>query len=226
MAFPIGLVGATLGSVFGMALSAGMLRIGRSVACAVLGLPLLLLGERTAPPRQLRRVATTIEVAAPPEVVWDHVVGFSDLPPPRELVFWLGIAHPTGARLIGRGVGAVRHCEFSTGPLVEPITSWEPPRRLGFDVIRQPPPMDEWSPYRHVHAPHLLGGTFASRRGEFLLEPMPGGSTRLRGTTWYEIDMAPASYWGLWSDIFIGRIHARVLAHVKRLSEADVRQAG
>jgi hypothetical protein len=35
--------------------------------------------------------------------------------------------------------------------------------------------------------------------------------------------MAPEPYWRLWSDAMIHAIHLRVLEHVARLSEADVR---
>jgi hypothetical protein len=33
--------------------------------------------------------------------------------------------------------------------------------------------------------------------------------------------MWPAFYWKAWSDFLIGRIHRRVLDHVKNLSEED-----
>src|SRR5207237_6823083 len=78
----------------------------------------------------IREVVTSVEIAAPPEKVWPHVQGFADLPPPAEWFFRTGIAYPVRARISGTGVGAVRRCEFSTGPFVEPITVWDPPRRL------------------------------------------------------------------------------------------------
>jgi hypothetical protein len=81
--------------------------------------------------------------------------------------------------------------------------------------------MHEWSPYQHVHAPHLAG-SMKSRRGEFRLERLPDNKTRLVGTTWYTLDMAPQIYWKTFSDAIIGRIHERVLDHVKALAEADV----
>jgi hypothetical protein len=174
--------------------------------------------EAAAPPAPLREVASSIVIDAPPEVVWPHVVGFTELPPPTQLAFRLGIAYPIRARIEGSGVGAVRYCEFSTGPFVEPITIWDPPRRLAFDVVSQPEPMDELSPYQQVNAPHLLDG-FVSRRGEFRLVELPGGRTRLEGSTWYQLDMAPQAYWRIYSDALIGSIHERVLAHVKRLAE-------
>jgi hypothetical protein len=117
-------------------------------------------------------------------------------------------------------VGAVRYCEFTTGPFVEPITVWDPPNRLAFNVIEQPEPMHEWSPYEEVYAPHLHD-TMLSQRGQFeLIEK--DGQTLLRGTTWYTLDLAPGSYWRLWSDFVVHRIHMRVLQHVKDLSETPV----
>ena len=78
--------------------------------------------------------------------------------------------------------------------------------------------MREWSPYRHVLARHL-DGYLRVQRGEFRLEPLPGGGTRLSGSTWYEIDVAPRAYWMLWSDALIHSIHGQVLGHIKRLAE-------
>jgi hypothetical protein len=148
------------------------------------------------------------------------VVHFPDLPPPNQWYFRWGIASPQRARIDGQGVGAVRYCEFTTGTFVEPITHWEPGRRLAFDVTDQPAPMFELSPYRHVHPPHL-DGYLRSNRGEFLSIALPGGRTRLEGRTWYAFDMFPQSYWTLWSNLLIQRIHHRVLSHIKQLAEAD-----
>lgn len=164
-------------------------------------------------------VVSAVEINAPPEQVWPHVVGFSNLPPPPNWYFQLGIAYPKRATIDGRGVGAIRRCEFSTGSFVEPITVWDEPHRLAFDVQSQPPPMHELSPYRHVHPPHL-DGYLRCQRGEFRLIELPNGRTRLEGSTWYEFEMYPQDYWTLWSDLCIHRIHLRVLNHVKQLSES------
>jgi len=50
---------------------------------------------------------------------------------------------------------------------------------------------------------------------------LPGGRTRLEGSTWYEYEIFPQDYWTLWSDLLIHRIHKRVLDHIKNLAEAD-----
>jgi hypothetical protein len=170
----------------------------------------------------LHRVDTTIEVKAPPERVWPHVVSFAELPPPTEWIFHAGVAHPLRARIDGHGAGAIRYCEFSTGAFVEPITAWEAPRRLAFDVRSSPAPLAELNPFGDVHPPHLEG-YLASERGEFRLEPLPGGRTRLTGTTWYRHHMFPDRYWQAWSDFIIHRIHRRVLQHIDRLATADAK---
>ena len=55
--------------------------------------------------------------------------------------------------------------------------------------------------------------------GWWFFLPLPGGGTRLEGSTWYVLDMGPAPYWKLWGDAIVHRIHERVLAHIKELSE-------
>jgi hypothetical protein len=78
--------------------------------------------------------------------------------------------------------------------------------------------MHEWSPYARINAPHLLTGLTA-RRGEFRLVALPGGRTRLEGSTWYALELFPQPYWTLWSDALIHAIHQRVLEHVRGLAE-------
>jgi hypothetical protein len=218
MALPIATPLAALGGMMGAAMAASGHHAAPTFAGLLFLLPVAAGIEFAAPPEPERPVTTTIVVDAPPEAVWPNVIGFSDLPPPHELPFQLGIAHPLRARIDGGGVGAVRHCEFSTGAFVEPITVWDEPHVLAFDVAAQPPSMDEWSPYANLSPPHLADG-FTAVRGEFRLTALEGGRTRLDGTTWYRSRLAPVAYWRLWSDALVHAIHRRVLAHVKNLSE-------
>ncbi|MGE0200134.1 MAG: SRPBCC family protein [Candidatus Melainabacteria bacterium] len=190
------------------------------VGLLILAMPLLMGAEvATLPEAPLLAVTTQIDIDAPREVVWRHVVAFSDLPEPTEWYFRTGIAYPIRARINGQGVGAVRHCEFSTGPFVEPITVWDAPHLLRFSVSSQPMPMHELS-WREIRPPHL-DGYLKSEQGQFLLTPLPNDGTRLAGTTWYRHKMWPVGYWRLWSDGIIHRIHQRVLAHIKTLAEGD-----
>jgi hypothetical protein len=185
-------------------------------------LPLLAFGESKLTTPTEREVTTTIEIAAPPEAVWPNVIGFTELPAPPEWFFRLGIAYPQRARIEGRGVGAVRHCEFSTGPFVEPITVWDEPKRLAFDVTSQPPSMQEWSPYGAINAPHIEG-YLVSKGGEFRLIPLPNGHTRLEGTTHYTLAVYPEMYWVGYAEVLLHGIHYRVLSHIKGLSESGAK---
>lgn len=188
---------------------------------AFLTVPMLLgiehWGQTPAP---LLEVKTSVEVQAKPSDVWRQVIAFANLPEPREWLFRLGIAYPMRAEIRGQGPGAIRHCVFSTGPFVEPIQTWDEPRLLKFSVTQNPAPMEEWTPYRSVHPPHL-DGFLVSTGGQFFLESLPGGRTRLEGTTWYYHHLWPASYWQLWSDFIIHRIHQRVLNHIQRMAEHE-----
>ena len=225
MAAPLALALAALGAVFGHAFSRlGPASARRPALWAVGVVPVLIAGEAAAPPLPpLVPVTTAVVVDAPPDVVWTHVVSFSELPPPGDWALRTGIAYPVRATIRGEGVGAVRYCEFTTGPFVEPVTAWEPGRRLAFSVAEQPSPMRERGLFGEVE-PHHLDGYFVSERGQFLLAALPDGRTRLEGTTWYRHHIWPTAYWRLWSDAVLHRIHGRVLRHVAGLAEADARR--
>lgn len=220
MLYPIAIVMGLLGGLIGYAVAVMTPNRATALLLPIAMLPLVAGAELAYRPTPRYEVVSMVEIDAPPQRVWPHVVGFSELPPPPDWYFQLGIAYPQRATITGHGVGAVRRCEFSTGAFVEPITVWDEPRRLAFDVESQPPPMHELSPYRHVHPPHL-DGYLRCQRGEFRLIELPGGRTRLEGSTWYEFEMYPQDYWTLWSDLCIHRIHRRVLNHIKELAEQD-----
>ena len=218
MSLPISACLGFIGAILGAGISRYAKLSSFSPAVMVLALPFMPWVESHAIKAHQDLVLSTIEINVAPEQVWQNVVKFSDLPPAQEWLFKLGVAHPIRARIDGQGVGAVRHCEFSTGAFVEPITVWNKPNQLAFDVKYQPQSMKEVSFYDHVDAPHLHG-YFRSIRGEFRLIPLSGGRTRLEGRTWYEMDIQPGWYWQIYGRWFIHKIHLRVLSHIKHLSE-------
>lgn len=211
---PIGAMGGLIGKMIADATQ----RPASELAAALVVLPLIAGGETLLVSPGENMVLTVVEVDAPPEVVWENVVDFPDRTEQAAWYFTWGVACPLRATIEGQGVGATRFCEFTTGTFVEPITAWEHPSRLAFDVTHQPPALIELSPYRHVHPPHF-SGYLTSKRGEFRLIALPGGRTRLEGRTWYTFAMYPQRYWTLWSDTLIHRIHGRVLEHIKQISE-------
>lgn len=219
MAIPLAMVAGLMGGVMGHQIAS---ETGGSLRPAVLGMFALPLAAIVEPSRAtgvaLHEVRSSVEIAASPMTVWSQVIAFPPMPEPTTWFFRLGIAYPKYARIEGEGVGAVRYCVFSTGPFVEPITVWEPGKRLAFDVRSSPVPLRELTPYDSVMPPHLKG-FLQSRRGEFRIIALPNGHTRLEGSTWYSVAMGPEGYWQVYGDYLIHRIHLRVLEHIRVESE-------
>jgi uncharacterized membrane protein YhaH (DUF805 family) len=224
MAAPIALLLTLLGGSIGFVIQAhhwGVRHKPAMLTAVLLVLPSAFFGEHAAalkPPDFV--VHSAVEINASPETVWHQVITFSEIPPPHELLFRAGIAYPIRAEISGSGVGATRLCIFSTGPFEEPITVWDEPHLLKFGVTKNPAPLNELSPYKNLHAPHLHG-YFISHGGQFSLTALPGGRTRLEGTTWYQHNMWPATYWSWWSNYVIHRIHMRVLTHIRERAESQ-----
>ena len=218
MLLPLGLGLALMGAVVGRWIATYQPRSTRGAALLALALPLSSTLE--GPSRAVvREVVTTVEIDADADAVWRNVIAFPPLAEPTEALFRLGVAYPIRAEIHGYGIGAIRECVFSTGTFVEPITAWEPGRRLAFDVVASPAPLRELTPFR-VDPPHL-DGYLVPVRGEFRIVPLSQGRTRLEGSTWYQQRLRPEGYWVLFSDAIISRIHGRVLAHIAAVSEAD-----
>jgi hypothetical protein len=220
MAAPVGLFFMYLGYLIGYALLQTRFRNGTPTAIILFALSipaLLALEDKMNPTDTARHVTTAIEINASPEKVWNCVVAFPRLKDPTEFIFKTGIAFPINATIIGRGVGAIRHCNFSTGNFVEPITVWDEPNLLRFNVAEQPDPMKEISPYK-IH-PNHLHGYWISKQGQFKLTRLQNGHTLLEGTTWYVNKIRPEFYWSVWSDYIIHKIHERVLEHIKQQAE-------
>lgn len=182
-------------------------------------LPILFLSLDSAiSTKEYLEVKTTIEINAPIEEVWYNIVRFGYIEEPDEWIFKTGIAYPINAEIKGNGVGAVRYCNFTTGSFVEPITVWQEPHLLKFNVQDQPTPMRELNPFWDVHPPHL-NGYFQSKKGEFKLTELDNGNVNVEGTTWYNIHIHPVEYWDIWSKFILHKIHFRVLKHIKKESE-------
>jgi uncharacterized membrane protein YhaH (DUF805 family) len=224
MAFPISLLMTYGGAYVGREIAIGGRAIRRPAASAMLLIPLLTLFEPAhIGARQLHVVNSSIEINASPAAIWPHLIEFQPIAPPQEFMFRVGIAYPTRSHTDGAGIGATRYCEFSTGAVVERVTTWDPGKRLSFDVESQPAPMVELTPYKDVEPPHLRG-YIRSKQGEFRLVALPGGRTRLEGTSSYELDIEPETYWSFWTSASVHAIHMRVFEHIKHEVESQAAQ--
>lgn len=217
MAAPIAILFTWIGSLIGYFIVS---KTGKSSFVVILvlfsAIPTTAFIEKDIKP-ELTSVVTSIEIEADLSVVWKNVVEFPELSDPNEFIFKTGIAYPINAKIKGTGVGAIRYCNFTTGSFVEPITVWDQPNLLAFDVLEQPAPMKEVS-FWDIDAPHLHD-YFVSRKGQFKLTKLPNGNTLLEGTTWYYHNIKPAAYWKGWSNYIVHKIHERVLNHIKQNAE-------
>lgn len=220
MAAPIGLLLTWAGTLIGHSI---IIKTPSSEATTIIILALTIpttafVEKRDKEALDLIEVTTSIVIDAKSEDVWKNVIEFPTLNEPTEFIFKTGIAYPIDAKIKGQGIGAIRHCNFSTGSFVEPITIWDEPKLLRFDVVENPAPMRELSFY-DINAPHLHD-YFVSKQGQFKLTKLENGKTLLEGTTWYYHDIRPVFYWRLWSEYIIHKIHLRVLTHIKETTES------
>lgn len=220
IAIPLSLVGVAAGWSVTNHFAKPKIGIAASVMLLFL-IPLMMGFEASDKSRpSIHQVVSTVEIDAPIETVWKNVIEFPQIDKEPEGILRLGFAYPINAKIEGTGVGAIRNCNFNTGPFVEPITAWEAPNLLAFDVKEQPAPMTELTPYKYLHATHLE--YIRSQKGQFRLYEKDG-RTVVEGTTFYTHDIAPDLYWNLFSEEIIHQIHLRVLNHIKNVSEEDHR---
>jgi uncharacterized membrane protein YhaH (DUF805 family) len=187
----------------------------------LLALPLLIGAESWKPaPIPQHVVHSSVEIAAPPQIVWQRIVTFPAINEKPHWILRLGMAYPMEAKTIGSGLSANRQTIFSTGISQEPILAWEEGKHLAFRVAAEPPLMKESSPYGAIHVRHLEDHDFRPGRVDFCLTVLPGGHTKLDCWSSYENRMWPAVYWQLWTDEIVRQIQQRVFRQVKTLSEA------
>jgi hypothetical protein len=113
-------------------------------------------------------------------VVWQHIERVPRISAQELQSSWshtIGFPNPVEATLSDEGIGGVRHATFEGGVLfVETIDEWEPQHRLGFSIRAQteqipPTTLDEYV---------TVGGKFFDvLHGEYMLEPLANGTTRL-----------------------------------------------
>lgn len=157
-------------------------------------LPFMFAADTISPPSAELVSQESIEISAPPERIWDEIISSAPIAERPTPAGRLGLAYPLRGQLVGKGVGARRFGIFSTGIAIERVTQWAPGRRLTFEVLTQPPAMDETSPHQIVHAPHV-DGYFQTGETQFELEPISANTTRLTIRAAHRLRIDPIIYW-------------------------------
>jgi hypothetical protein len=218
LAAPIGIGAALIGGLLGRAIAVRSRRPARQAISGFALLPIVFALEFALPAITSFDTHQTIEVNAPPETVWKSLVKMDTMDGPLALPFRLGVAYPLRGEVLGEGVGAIRHGEFSTGVAVERVTEWVPNRKLAFVVVKDVPALHELSPYAHVHAPHAVG-YFRTSYTSFELLQRPGGGTEIVERTSHQLRLDPAFYWLPMARWIVHENNARVLSHIQRQAE-------
>lgn len=217
LAAPLGALMAMIGGSIGRAVARAGHSRQKPLMCVAL-LPALFALEAAMPPAVPIESTASIDIAASPAAVWNVLTSDEAISSSPGLIGAAGLAFPTRGQLMGTGVGAVRIGMFSTGIARERVTEWSPGRRLAFVVLQQPPAMEEMSPYRRVHAPHV-NGYFDTGLTCFSLVPLPGGGTRLTVSGSHMLRLDPALYWEPFARLAIGMNEQRVLEDIRSKAE-------
>ncbi len=227
MAAPLLYAGSALGSLIS-GLSLRKLRSRSIVSCLII-LPLVgLPAEPLVPaPEQVGEVQTVIDIDAPAETVWQNTIEIPDVAP-RELKWTfshniVGVPKPVDARLEGRGVGAVRHLRWTRGVTFEEVvTGWETDRYLSWNFRFGPHSIPK-AVEGHIKIDSaylkLIGG-------DYRLDPLPNGWTRLTLTSRYMIATPINAYCDWWGHIFLNDFQGTVLNVIRHRAEAEAKTLG
>jgi hypothetical protein len=223
MFLPIALVLATIGGIAG-GLAGRVIRSRRiraaTMAC-VMVVPFFTASWEKPVFYQLesRQVEHVIDIQAPPDVVWRNVervptIRKNELP--KTWAGRIGFPDPIEATLSHEGVGGVRNASFERGlAFIETVDVWEPERRLAFTIAAsKTTPLDE-----HVR---VGGQYFDVLRGEYRLEPLGNGVTRLHLSSQHRLSTDFNWYARLWTDAVMSDLQWRILQVIKLRCEKRI----
>ncbi len=213
MAAPLVVGAAFIGGLFGHAAAQSRLS-ARSSLMSVALVPLVFATEQALPADTHFETTESVQIAASPHAVWTAIVHMQPIHTPPALPFRLGVAYPLGGQIVGKGAGAIRRGEFSTGMAIERISEWVPDQKITFDVESDPPAMRELSPYSHVNAPHVRG-YFRTTKMTFEIVPIGNHACRLVEHTEHELRLDPLLYWMPFARWIIHENNMRVLTHIR-----------
>ena len=218
MAAPLAAAVIAAGALIGREAALALNARGGPVLCLAL-LPAFFAFEAATPPEIPIATEESVEIAASPEAVWRALTSSEPIAADPGPVGWAGLAYAERGQILEGRVGGERLGVFSTGTARERITEWHPRRSLAFTVLSHPPAMEEMSPWRRVHAPHVEG-YFETDETRFDLDPLPSGGTRLTARASHVLRLDPVLYWEPLARWAIRSNAARVLDDIRRKAEA------
>jgi hypothetical protein len=167
-----------------------------------------------------RRVDNVIDIQAAPEVVWrniERVPAIRKDELPKTWAGRIGFPDPIEATLSHEGVGGVRNATFAGGLwFIETIDVWEPGQRLAFTIAADTDKIPPTTLDEHVR---VGGEYFDVLRGEYRLEALGSGVTRLHLSSQQRLSTDFNWYAHLWTDAVMSDLQWRILQVIKTRCE-------
>jgi hypothetical protein len=221
---PLGLLLASLGGLFG-GVAARHIHSSRSrnvsLACIMI-LPMLIgpWEPFALEQRELRSVENVIEIQAPPEVIWRNIERVPAIRKEEIPVSWtrrIGFPDPIQATLSHEGIGGVRNASFERGlAFFETVDTWEPGQRLGFSIRAGDVPRTTLDEHVTIGGPY-----FDVLHGEYRLEQLPDGRTRLHLKSEQRLSTDFNWYAHLWTEAVMSDLQQRILQVIKTRCETN-----
>jgi hypothetical protein len=227
MLTPLALVLASLGGLLG-GLAGRMVRSRRlrlSMMACVMVLPFFTATwERPVFYQlELRRVENVIDIKASPEVIWRNIervraIRTEELP--KSWTRKIGFPDPVEATLSHEGVGGVRNASFTGGlSFIETVDVWEPEQRLAFSIAADTDRIPATTLDEHVR---VGGPYFDVLRGEYRLESLGNGVTRLHLSSQQRVSTDFNWYARLWTDAVMSDLQRRILHVIRQRCEGGL----
>ena len=173
------------------------------------------------PPHEMRTIESRIRIKAPVDVVWKNIATVPAITEQEQRFAWvhaIGFPRPIEAKLIGTGVGAVRHATFEGEVLfLEHITEWKENRKLSFtiDANTDNIPADTFDEHVTIGGPYfdVLNGTYE-------IEPLDDGFVLLRLYSQQRLSTNFNFYSQLWTGWLMKSIQDYIMVVIKERCEA------
>ncbi|WP_275230677.1 SRPBCC family protein [Novosphingobium album (ex Liu et al. 2023)] len=189
----------------------------KTYCSALLALPLLAMQVEPSVPLPQDRMTVTRSIVVPgsPEAIWPLLEGIPDVRPDEGR--WnftqdvIGVPRPQGARLIGKGIGAIRTARWGNRvSFSEVIDEWQQGERIGWRFV-----FGDTDGWRYTDR-HLLpdGPNLHIERGGYRIEPLDRGHSRVTLHTTYRMATPVNGYAALWGEVFLGDLEENLLGLV------------
>jgi hypothetical protein len=218
----LSMLGGVVAAVVGILVRRRRARTGLAATLALLPLMVAPLEHWAPLPVEIRTVETSIDIAASPDVVWEHIARVRAFEPAEHRFAWvhaIGFPRPIEATLSREGVGGVRHASFERGVVfIETVTAWEPGRRLDFTIAADADTIPAAALDQHV----TVGGEFFDvLDGSYRIEPLGGGRLRLHLASHHRLSTRFNPYARLWTDFIMADTQRYILAVLRDRCERE-----